>query len=292
MSAPDFSIIIPTFERPQTLAQCLEALGELDREGPTFEVIVVDDGGGVALDRVIDPVRGRLPLRLLRQEHAGPAAARNAGVRVARGRWLAFTDDDCQPDPQWLRGFARGFAERSDLGLGGRTLNLVETNVFCVAHQLLVDYVTRRFRDGASEPGFFASNNIAFPAEALRPIGGFDTSFPFAAGEDRDLCTRWLAAGHTLAEAPAAIVRHHHLLGLGHFCRMHHRYGRGARRFRRKIAERQGSRVRLEPTAFYAGLLLTPLSSGPAWRAPSLCAVLLLSQICHATGFARQTWSE
>jgi glycosyltransferase involved in cell wall biosynthesis len=293
MSArPDFSVIIPTFDRPQALASCLDALCRLDRGGPTFEVLVVDDGGSAALDGTVAPLRDRLQLTLLRQEHAGPGAARNSGIRVARGRWMAFTDDDCLPDPQWLSGFAGTFAEHPDHLLGGHTVNLLKSNPYCAAHQLLVDYVTRHSRDQAGQPAFFASNNMAAPAELFRSLGGFDASFPFAAGEDRDLCARAVEAGYKLAEAPASIVRHQHPLGLRRFCGMHHRYGRGACRYRRKIAARHGNRVRLEAPGFYLGLLLKPFSAVSGSRAVPVCAALFLSQICHGGGYAVEKWSR
>jgi glycosyltransferase involved in cell wall biosynthesis len=291
-SPPDFSVIIPTLDRPQAVMRCLDALCKLDRNGPAFEVIVVDDGGLEALDRVIAPARDRLQVTLLCQSNAGPGAARNAGARAARGRWLAFTDDDCEPDSQWLSGFARRFAVHPESVLGGQTVNLLDDNLYCTAHQLLVDYVTRDSHSGGTEPRFFASNNMAMPAELLRALGGFDATFRFAAGEDRDLCARVRAAGHRLSEVPEALVRHHHPMEFSRFCRVHHRYGRGACRFRRKAAVRQGGRVHLEPAAFYVGLLLTPLSSSPMTQAPSLCMALLISQICHAVGYARERWSE
>ncbi len=287
---PDFSVVVPTHRRPEALRDCLAALARLD--GPSYEVLVVDDGSTSAPEDVVAPFRGRLALTVLRQPHAGPAAARNAGILVARGRWIAFTDDDCTPEPGWLAGFAERLTDVPDHGVGGRTVNHFDASTFCTAQQLLVGYVSRVPRRGAGRPSFFPSNNVAFPADALRALRGFDESFPFAAGEDRDLCDRWIASGRRLAEAPQAVVRHGHALGLGDFCRLHHRYGRGARHFHRKVAQRAGTRVRLEPASFYAGLLLAPLGAAPPWRAPQLCAALVLSQVCHTTGWATEHWAE
>ena len=289
---PDFSIVVPTYRRPDALHACLTALAALDPSGPTHEVLVVDDGGTSVPDAVVEPFRGQLELTVLRQPHAGPAAARNAGIRVARGRWIAFTDDDCTPAPGWLAGFARRLADLPDHGVGGRTVNQFARSTFCTAQQLLVGYLSRVPRRGERTPGFFPSNNLAFPADALRALRGFDETFRFAAGEDRDLCNRWIASGRRLAEAPHAVVRHGHALGFGDFCRLHHRYGRGARHFHRKVAQRAGTRVRLEPASFYTGLLLAPLGTAPPWRAPQLCAALILSQVCHTTGWAAERWIE
>jgi GT2 family glycosyltransferase len=291
MSAPvDFSIIIPTFERPQALARCLDVLCSLNPTGPTFEVIVIDDGGTAPLDPVVTTARQRLSLTLMRLDHAGPAAARNLGAERARGRWLAFIDDDCEPDPKWLSLLARRFVNQPNAMLGGRVVNGLEGNVYCAALQLLVDYTSHHFQGGGRR--FVASCNMTVPAEPFRRLGGFDASFAFAGGEDRDLCARWHAAGYAVSHAPEAVVWHRHSLSLAGFCRLNHRYGRGARRFHRNAARRAGDRVRLEPVKFYVSLVLLPLSERPTRLAPALCAALLLSQVCHAVGYAREKWSE
>src|SRR5262245_60503957 len=100
---PVFSIVIPTYERPRQLAACLQTLARLDYERERFEVIVVDDGGKTPLVNVIAPFHDRLYLTLLTRPNAGPAVARNTGAAQAKGQFLAFTDDDCRPAPDWLK---------------------------------------------------------------------------------------------------------------------------------------------------------------------------------------------
>jgi glycosyltransferase involved in cell wall biosynthesis len=81
------SIIIPTYRRPQQLTRCLEAIACLEYPRDEFEVIVVDDGGQTQLDHIVRSFTDRrVAVSLLRQPHAGPAAARNAGTERARGR--------------------------------------------------------------------------------------------------------------------------------------------------------------------------------------------------------------
>ena len=91
--AIEVSIVIPTYGRPDQLAACLDSLEALDYPRDRFEVIVVDDGS----PQPLPPYGGALRVTLVRQAHAGPAAARNTGAAASRGRWLAFTDDDCRP---------------------------------------------------------------------------------------------------------------------------------------------------------------------------------------------------
>src|SRR6185369_10255511 len=105
---PFFSIIVPTYERPAQLSRCLQSLGQLDYPKENYEILVVDDGSAHPLDDV------PFPVRILRHENTGPAGARNFGASQARGEFLAFTDDDCQPDAGWLRELAPHCAATPD----------------------------------------------------------------------------------------------------------------------------------------------------------------------------------
>src|SRR5262245_19683629 len=103
------SVVIPTYNRPSQLTQCLEGLSALTYPHTGFEVIIVDDGSPTDLTTVIARFRDRLDLTLLRQPRGGPGAARNAGAAVARGGILAFLDDDCCPAKDWLLRLAAYF---------------------------------------------------------------------------------------------------------------------------------------------------------------------------------------
>ena len=86
-------------------------------------MIDVDDGGDPPLGEVVAPFESNLTLTLLRQANGGPAAARNAGAKRARGEFLAFTDDDCLPEPGWLTGLAEALSGAPDCMVGGAILN-------------------------------------------------------------------------------------------------------------------------------------------------------------------------
>jgi len=288
----DFSIVIPTYRRPAALARCLEALARLDRLGPSFEVLVVDDGGGLC-ESQLPAACGELPWKLVRQPHAGPAAARNGGARAASGRWLAFTDDDCEPRPDWLVALAAGAERHPRAWLCGVSVNALRDDVLASAHESLVESVCGSREEGGEPRLHFApSNNLAMPAADFREVGGFDESFPFAAGEDRDLCWRWTARGGQLATLPEARVDHRHGFGLASYCRMHVRYGRGARRFRRLQALARSERVRLESWRFYFNLVVRPLRAPRARRSGAVCAALALSQLFHTAGYAWEWATE
>ena len=206
-----FSVVIPTYARPQRLAQCLAAVAKLEFPRDQFEVIVVDDGSPQPLDEIVDPFRGEMILSLLKQANVGPAAARNAGAARARGTHLAFTDDDCQPRPDWLAALAARLQRAPDSLIGGRIANRLPSNPYSAASQAITDCTYDRMQRQAGEL-LFASCNIAISATGFHKLGGFSTRFPLAAGEDYDFCHRWQQAGLKAVYAPEAIVDHaHHL---------------------------------------------------------------------------------
>ncbi|WP_412069232.1 glycosyltransferase [Rubrivirga sp. IMCC43871] len=287
MSAPSVSIIVPTYDRPARLAACLAALARQEPPGGGLEVIVVDDGSPSPAAVVAAPFERQLNLRLLRQPNAGPAAARNAGAAWAAGALLVFTDDDCQPEPGWARTLADAHALAPDHLLGGRTLNALPDNAFSSASQLLIDYLYEYFGPESGRVPLVASNNLALPADAFRALGGFDETFPLAAGEDRDLCARWHEAGRPFGHVPDAVVLHAHALGLRSFWRQHVGYGRGARYYHHLRPDSAGPDP--EPLAFYTDLVRYPLRHAAGARAWRLVALMAVSQVANALGYATTT---
>lgn len=287
-SAPDvtpgFSIVVPTYNRPDRLAACLDAVARIDYPVDRFEVIVVDDGSddAAAIEAVCAQPRAVRP-HLIRQPRSGPAAARNAGAARAAQHYLAFTDDDCLPRPEWLRGFADALRESPDALCGGSTVNRLEENTYSRASQLLVSYVCDYYVKSGSP--IFPSNNMALPRTGFLDIGGFDTRFPRAAGEDRELCDRWHAAGRPHVRVRTAVIEHSHKLRLRTFLKQHMNYGRAAYVFHRLRAERDAGTVKVEPLRFYVRLIGAAFAQQPRVRPIRTSILLVLSQVTNAAGF-------
>ena len=195
--AATVAVVIATRNRPDRLARCLEALAAQARMPD--EVVVVDDASTVPLMPVVEAFRDRLPVRLLVQaEPGGPGMARDAGWRSATGSLVAFTDDDCRPDPAWLERLTAAAAANTvlvgraepDPGDGPMT-SLLD-------HSMVVE----------SDDGRFSTCNVAYPREVLERVGGFDPAFRLAYAEDTDLGQRALAAGATSRFVPDAVVYH------------------------------------------------------------------------------------
>lgn len=287
MNVP-ISVIVPTFNRPRQLSACLAALAATEHPRDGFEIIVVDDGGTADLEPVVEPARHDLQIRLVRQQNGGPAAARNAGAATATGALLAFTDDDCLPEPRWLPALARRAAAQPDHLIGGETVNVLAANPFSAASQHLVSYLYEYSEKQRANPhwtGFFTSNNLAVPATGFAEIGGFDTRFPLAAGEDRDFCDRWQAHGLPTAFEPDARILHAHRLSFRSYWRQHWNYGRGAFHFTSARARRGASPIRRQPLSFYLDLLRYPFRHTRWPRAVPESGLLAVSQVASALGY-------
>lgn len=288
-----FSIIVPTFGRPQRLRRCLEGIGALDFPSDDFEVIVVDDGADAATRAVVDVAATSRGVRYLAQpERRGPAAARDAGATHARGDFLAFIDDDCVPEPEWLRQLdeARRAYPGASLLLGGRTVNGVPENIHAEASQLLVDFLYEWYNADPTHAAFFTSNNMACDRGAFVRVGGFDTTFRRAAAEDRDLCDRWREHGLRLVLVRQAIVRHFQRSSLSGFVRQHQGYGRGAVDLHLARQRRGVGRPRLESLRFYWRLVTFAVGRGYGVRTPALVALAFLSQVVYAYGYFSERW--
>ncbi len=281
----DFSVIVPTCNRPRELEACLTALAALHYAADRFEVIVVDDGSAEPAGTAVALFRNRLNVSVVRQENAGPAAARNRGVEHARGAWLAFTDDDCLPDADWLQTLACRLEERADCLVGGHTANGLTDNLCSAMSQIIVDVVYRYYNVRAEQALFLTTNNLAMPRDLFQMIGGFDEAF--TTSEDRDFCDRCLCSGLRMLYAPECVVYHRHSLSYRSFCRQHFNYGRGAFRFLRGQVQRRSRHTWIR-TAFHLNVhnwLLYPFSRVRPHRWPGLAALLFSWQVMNFAGF-------
>jgi GT2 family glycosyltransferase len=282
---PFFSIVIPTYNRPNQLTACLRAITRLNYSRERMEVIVVDDGGELSLESVIARFRKGLDLTLITQLNTGPAAARNKGAAQAKGDFLVFIDDDCKPAPSWIETLSIRFSAATDVAIGGRTLNTLPDNPYSTTTHVLIKYLYTHFNRNPEQSLFVTSNNLALPAGQFHELGGFNTGFLLAGGEDREFCDHWLYHGYQLIYAPEVIVYHTHKLTFRSFCKQHFNYGRGAYHFHRLRAQRSERPIRMESLEFYLDLLRYPLSQSSSRRMLLLAILMVIAQVANTVGF-------
>jgi len=167
----EISVISPAFNSRQYIGKCLESLCNQDYPREKYEVFVIDDGSFDGTINAVYEIKDKykdISIRYNRQDNKGPSAARNNGLQFARGEIIAFTDDDCVPDKQWLSKIKETFDENPDaVGVGGKTETIPE-NVTPFTHQVEDDHDYS-----------FPSCNVAYKRSALEEVGGFDEDFPF-----------------------------------------------------------------------------------------------------------------
>lgn len=195
------SVVVPTYRRPDLLARCLDRLAAQAYDREAYEIIVVDDAVCPRTERVVKARAGNCPvLRYLPvPASTGPAAARNRGWQAARGEIIAFTDDDCLPEPGWLQAGVAGFVN-GEVGVMGRIV--VPLPPHPTDYQLDQSHLER------SE---FVTANCFYRRQALAEVEGFDERFTTAWREDSDLLFRLQQrydSAHFFACAPEAVVHH------------------------------------------------------------------------------------
>lgn len=203
MSEPRVSVIVPTRNRAASLRSLLGALASQTYDD--FEVIVIDDGSTDGTDHVLDGASERV--RAVRTDGVGAVEARCAGVKAARGEILAFTDDDCVPESDWLRIGIEAIDGGADVVQGRtlpqRTLMSLERSVSHAAGDGLFPTCNVFYRRTAYERagGFdrFAADRLGFRPDARAQGLGF--------GEDTLLGWAVARAGRAAA-LPGAVVRH------------------------------------------------------------------------------------
>ena len=184
---PVATVVIQTHDRPRTVLRALDSvLSQTVRE---LEVILVDDGSTPALEVPVEDAR----VRLVRLERAGgPAAARNAGIEIARGRWIVFLDDDDELAPDMLETSLRA-AFGSHLPTPVAVLSgitVVDEDGTRIEHRRPVTLArgARYFLERTSSGGFRCDRTLMAPTDVVRSIGGFDGRF--RASEDKDFFLR------------------------------------------------------------------------------------------------------
>lgn len=227
--SPPISIVISTRDRASSLRRCLESCIRLDY--PSYEIIVVDNAPSTPATRqVVETLRHTLPVHYVLEQRPGLSIAHNTGALIAKGELLAFTDDDVEVDPDWLKQLVTGFQVAP--GVGCVTGAILPAELVTPAQVLLeefggyyrgsdvllFDLADNRPKGLPLFPysgGIYGGGaNMAFTRRALGAIGGFDPALGAGTkamgGDDLAAFFDVIASGFTLVYQPSAVVRHYH----------------------------------------------------------------------------------
>ncbi len=189
------SVVVPTCQRDDLLAKCLDCLAHGAQTIPAgrYEVVVTDDGRESTAERM---VADRFPwAKWVQGPGRGPAANRNHGVRSSAGRWIVFTDDDCLPKPGWLAAYLESISDGFEV-YEGKTI--CEDIIRSPLYEAPIN----------EKGGFLWSCNMMISRQLFDELGGFDENFPFPAMEDVDLRERVQESGRSFLFVEEAVVNH------------------------------------------------------------------------------------
>jgi cellulose synthase/poly-beta-1,6-N-acetylglucosamine synthase-like glycosyltransferase len=202
-AAPDISVVIPAFQASATIERCVVALGGQTLPREQYEIIVVDDGSSDATASRAEKAGARV-LRLDR--NMGPAAARNAGVAIARGEIVVFTDADCEPTPQFLAALT---SPLRDPNVGGSKGVYLSKQRALVARFVQLEYESRyRHTERQKSLDFVDTYACSFRRADIIRVGGFDPRLRVC--EDQEMSFRLAEAGVRVHFAPDARTYHLH----------------------------------------------------------------------------------
>lgn len=198
---PLVSVVVCAYNAQRTIDSCLASLEVLNY--PNYEVIVVNDGSNDHTQAICSTYPY---IRLINQANKGLSVARNVGMNAALGVIIAYTDSDCDADPDWLNYLVTTFQSTGYSAVGGPNFpppedslvpSVVAVSPGGPTHVLLTDDTAEHI----------AGCNMAFKKSVLSSIGGFDPQFR-AAGDDVDICWRLQDLGYTIGFSPSAVVWH------------------------------------------------------------------------------------
>ncbi|MFV9502944.1 MAG: mycofactocin biosynthesis glycosyltransferase MftF [Oscillochloridaceae bacterium umkhey_bin13] len=275
---PRVSVVVPAHGRHQQTRACIESLLALDYPGELSEIIVVDDASQPPLATVL----ADLPVQLVRHEQSqGPSAARNVGIALARGAVVAFTDNDCLVQPDWLRKLIPYLGDPRIGFVGGRVVGPPEGG------PIMAFEAVRSSLDMGAEPGavgigeripYMPSCNLLVRRSLLVQLDGFQATMPI--GEDVDLIWRGRVLGAQAQYAPEGVVVHYHRSRLGAFLRRRAFYARSeVDLLRRHPASRRLMHLPLTVLLGLAALGLVLTIPGLALALLGLAVGLLLAEV-------------
>jgi len=230
----EFSVIIPTYNRSDILKLCLERLAAQDFPKDQFEVFVCDDGSTDNTAGMVKTFKAPFALEFITQKNAGPATARNKGIRKAGGKYLLILNDDALLEPNAFKLHRETHAANpgkkiSVLGLFALLPEYQAKPFGYMAQNSGVLFWYNRMKSGGLyDYNYFYTCNISVPRQAVLEAGLFDEDFNGPAAEDIELGLRLEKAGYKVFYRPEIIAWHHHEITPRSFCKVHQVRGYGA----------------------------------------------------------------
>jgi GT2 family glycosyltransferase/radical SAM superfamily enzyme YgiQ (UPF0313 family) len=212
------SVVIPTYNRRAILRKTLLAFASQTLAHDQFEVIVVDDGSSDDTGEMVRRFKSSFALRLESQSHQGANAARNRGIRAAKGAVIVITGDDMVPEPRFLEAhlaFHRQHPAETDAMLGfidwSPEITVTPFMRYLVSPEGGQQFAFHEVKEGKADFRLFYTSNVSLKRGFLQNQPAlFDTDFTYPAYDDTELGYRLAKQGMQLHHNALAVTCHHH----------------------------------------------------------------------------------
>jgi glycosyltransferase involved in cell wall biosynthesis len=288
----DISVIIPAYNAAHTLGDCLQALNAQSLAPARREVIVADDCSTDATGEVARSFGAQVVKTV---GNSGPGAARNCGMAVAQGKWIAFIDADCLPTRHWLRKLLAACAAAGDnvAGAAGPVTGYQAETSAARFIELGDHFDTETHLKHPVFPYPYSANAM-YRTDLLRQVGGFDERYRIYGSPD--LHHRVMTAageGARYLYVPHAVVLHRHRSRWRDYWRQQYGYGCGYADFLLHYRDRFPWSFRQELRAW---LRVAGLALPAAWPGGGDAGLVrrgtFIRQLSQRLGFAGTYWSR
>lgn len=197
------SVVIAVYNRKNFITKCLESV--LNQKFSDFEVIVIDDGSTDGTKDILASYSSQITLHF-HNYNKGVSQARNQGILLSQGQFIAMIDSDCIADPNWLQELIKPFEQDDDIMIvGGQVKDIMSSNYWQMVNNGFNTFVSHSNGYVQQVIGCNLAIRQKFAVQHL-----YDQCLRFAAGDDTELCWRCQELGFNVFYTHQAIVSHYH----------------------------------------------------------------------------------
>ncbi len=284
--SPEISVIVPTHNRREMLANLLAGLAAQNFDAERWELIVVNDGSTDGTHGLLEESAQSWPTAFtqVRGKHRNTAAVRNAGAHHASGRVLLFLDDDMTVSPDLLQAHGQAHAEPGVAAIGQITAPPSRRDAWTAWDDAQLAKLAASLADGTRAPGprDYYGGNCSVDASLFRQVGGYNIDIERA--EDLDLGYRLAAAGALFIYCVDAISVHHGAHRFRSWLRNATAFGRSEVTLAREFGHGSDFAAWYRDRHSLNRALIRMCSVFPVLRAPAIAALDVAGRAAHAAG--------
>jgi cellulose synthase/poly-beta-1,6-N-acetylglucosamine synthase-like glycosyltransferase len=204
----DASVVIPVYNAQETILLCLNSLDRQNYPKDKYEIICIDDGSTDSSLGIINSFQSGVCFKNTTQQNSGPALARNSGAQLARGKVVVFTDSDCELSPDWLNEMLKPFNDEHVGGVQGR-YKTKQKELCPLLDQIDIEGRYRKMMKSENIDSI-GTYSAAYRLKLFLDLGGFNTKYKVACGEDIEFSYLVARNGYKMVFANRAICYHTH----------------------------------------------------------------------------------